>query len=107
MESTHNEISPRHKRNSIYIIFHCRQNEMNFCLKAGPKKMAHLVKAKYFYFDEINACADVSSLMVPFQVAFNILSPEMKFYFCQNDRNEITPAMSFIPGDIIYTGIKN
>ena len=25
----------------------------------------------------------------------DIISPEMKFHFCQNDRNEITPAVSF------------
>ena len=28
----------------------------------------------------------------------NILSPEVKFHFCQNDRNETTPAMSLISG---------
>ena len=26
------------------------------------------------------------------------LSPEMEFYFCQNDRNGITPAISLISG---------
>ena len=30
MKSNLNEISINHKRNSVYIIFHCRQNETNF-----------------------------------------------------------------------------
>ena len=30
MKSNLNEISIHHKRNSVYIIFHCRQNETNF-----------------------------------------------------------------------------
>ena len=29
------------------------------------------------------------------QCLHHILSPKMKFHFCQNDRNEITPAVSF------------
>ena len=31
----------------------------------------------------------------------DILSPEVKFHFCQNDRNEITPATSFSSGCIM------
>ena len=30
----------------------------------------------------------------------------MKFHFCQNDHNEITPAMSFILGYIMWTVIR-
>ena len=28
MKSTHNEFSNHYKRNSVYITFHCRRNEM-------------------------------------------------------------------------------
>ena len=31
MKSTHNEFSNRCKRNSVYINFHCRRNEMKLC----------------------------------------------------------------------------
>ena len=30
----------------------------------------------------------------------DILSPEMKFNFCQNDRNKMAPVMKFISGCI-------
>ena len=30
MKSTQNEISTHHKRNPVYIAFHCKGNEMNF-----------------------------------------------------------------------------
>ena len=30
IKSTGNEISTHHKRNSVYITFHCEGNEMNF-----------------------------------------------------------------------------
>ena len=33
----------------------------------------------------------------------NILPPEMKLHLCRNDRNEITPAMSFISGFFMQT----
>ena len=42
------------------------------------------------------ACADVSFQMISFRTIVNILSPEIKSYFCQNDRNEMTAALSFV-----------
>ena len=30
IKSTQNETSAHHERNSVYITFDCRQNEMNF-----------------------------------------------------------------------------
>ena len=36
-----------------------------------------------------------------------ILSHEMKFHFCQNNRDEKTPAMNFISGCIMWTVIRN
>ena len=42
------------------------------------------------------ACADVSFHIVSFWLAFTcILSPEMKFHFCKNDRDEITTRSEF------------
>ena len=37
----------------------------------------------------------------------DILSPAMKFHFCQNDRNEIAPATSFSSGCIMQTLIRD
>ena len=65
----------------------------------GPRKTAHSAKPNHSCFDEINACPDVSFHMILFRVALfqahDILSPEMKFHFCQNDCDDTTPAMSF------------
>ena len=48
-------------------------------------------------------CADVSFRMISFRGSLhNILSPGMKFYFGKKDRNEITPAGSFISGILCY-----
>ena len=38
---TRNETSTHHERNSAYITFHCRRNEMNFIWGGGPRKTAH------------------------------------------------------------------
>ena len=37
---------------------------------SGPRKAAYSVKVNNFYFDEINACADVSFHMISFWVVF-------------------------------------
>ena len=58
------------KINSVCITFHCGRNEMKFRFGVGPRKTAHLVKANYFCFDEISACADVFFHMISFRVVF-------------------------------------
>ena len=60
IKSTQNEISIHHKRNSVYITFHCGQNEIKFHFRGGLRKTAHPEKANHICFDEIKACADVS-----------------------------------------------
>ena len=37
LHETRNEILTYHKKNSVYITFHFRQNEMNFRFDSGPK----------------------------------------------------------------------
>ena len=68
MKSTQTEILTHHKRNSVYITFHCGQNEVKFRFGDGPRKTVHSVKANHLCFDEINACADVSCHMISFRV---------------------------------------
>ena len=70
MKSTHNEFSNRCKRNSIYINFHCRRNEMKLCFGVVEETQPIQLKANHFCFDKINACADASFHMTLFWAAF-------------------------------------
>ena len=70
MKSTRNEISTYHKRNSIYITFHCGRNEMKFRFAGGLGKTAHSIKVDHLRFDEINPSANVSFRMISFRVVF-------------------------------------
>ena len=84
------EISTHHKRSFVYITFHCGWNEVKFRFRggerargggSGPRKTVHQVKANYFCFDELNACAVVLFHMISFRVVFT-------WYFIP--RNEIS-----------------
>ena len=57
-------------------------------------------------FDEIFARTDVSFGWFHFGMFTKILSSEMKFHFCQNDRNEITPVMSLNSGYFIFKQLR-
>ena len=46
------------------------------------------------YFHELVAYVDISFWMIPFWDSVYITLPKIKFIFCQNSRNEITPEMS-------------
>ena len=70
MKSTGNETLTHHKRNSVYIAFHCGQNEMKFRFRVGSRKTVYSGKANHFCFDEISSCADVSFHMISFRVMF-------------------------------------
>ena len=84
--------STHHKTNSVYITFHCGQNEMNFVSELVQDKRP----IKYKSIIYVYVCADLSFRIFHFGYCLHdILSPELKFHFCQNDRNEITPTMSF------------
>ena len=92
MKSTRNEISVHHKTNSVDINFHCGWNETNsfwgWFEISGP-----LGKSQSFSFKHVPMF-----LFIWFhfgQCLHDFLSSEMKFCFCQNDHNEITPTMSF------------
>ena len=70
MNSTQNEISTHHKRNSVYFTFHYGRNEMKFRFGGGPRKKVHSVQANHFCFNKVNACAIVSFHMISFWVVF-------------------------------------
>ena len=95
MRSTRNEISTHHKRNSISLLF--TAGEMKFRFGGGPRKTAHSIKANHFCFDKINACTDVPFYMISLPVVFHdILSSDIKFEKCQNDRTKITPTFRVV-----------
>ena len=50
IKSTQNETSAHHERNSVYITFDCRQNEMNFIWGGWSKKNGPLSKSQSFLF---------------------------------------------------------
>ena len=99
MKSIRHEISTHHERNFVYITFYCRQNEIKLLFEGGLRKK---VNHTFFLFNEINACTNVSFFREIYfgSCLHEILTTEMKFHFCQNDRNKVTPAMSFISGCI-------
>ena len=99
MKSIRHEISTHHERNFVYITFYCRQNEIKLLFESGLRKK---VNHTFFLFNEINACTNVSFFREIYfgSCLHEILTTEMKFHFCQNDRNKVTPAMSFISGCI-------
>ena len=68
LRETQNEISTHYKKNFVYITFHYGRNEMIFRFGAGLRTTTHPVKANHPFFDEINACADVSFYMILFRV---------------------------------------
>ena len=56
----------RHKRNSVYITFHCGRNEVNFVSGVVRDKRS----IKYKPIIHVYGCADVSFHMVSFWLVF-------------------------------------
>ena len=82
MKSTQNQISIHHQRNSVYIVSEVARDKRP-------------IKQKPIILDY--TCEDASFHMISFRVVFTLhLPPKMKFHFCQNDSNDVTPATSFI-----------
>ena len=75
MKSPQNEILTNHKKNSVYITFHCGRNDMKFRFGGGPRKTVHSLKANHFCFDETNTCRCFLSFGY---CLHDLLSPEMK-----------------------------
>ena len=65
-----------HKRNYVYLTFHCGRNETNFFFRGSPRWTALRIKTNLLVY----ACADVSFHMISFRVVFT-------WYFIT--RNEI------------------
>ena len=80
---TQNEISFRRKADLIILVFIAGELKWNtFFL---------YLLTYYLCFYEIFVCPDVSFQVISFPSTVYIeLSPETKFYFCQNDCNKIT-----------------
>ena len=66
MKSSRNEVSTRHKINSVDITFHYGRNKMNFF--SGVVRDKRPIKYKSIIL--IYACADVSFHMILFRVVF-------------------------------------
>ena len=66
-------VGAHHKRNSVYITFHCGLNEMSFRFGGAPRKTDH------------------SANFISGIVYMTFYHP-MKFHFWQNDRNEMRQA---------------
>ena len=87
MRSTLIYISTSHERNSLYITFHCRRNEVKFRFGSGLRNTVHWVKGNYSRFDEIHVCADGF-----FSYDFISVSVYMRFYHLK--RNLISVNMT-------------
>ena len=104
MKSTWNEILSHHKKNSVYITF---RNGMNFV--SGVVREKRPIQLKPIIFVLIK---QVHVQVFPFiwfhiRQCLHVLSPKMKFLFCQNDGDEMAPAMSFISVYFMYTVMRD
>ena len=100
MKFIQTEISFCHEKSSVYRSSYCGRNEIKFTFVL-------VFWSTIFVFMKYSHVQMFPSEWFNFGVVFWWhLSPEMNFHFCQNDRNEITPAMSFISGYFQETVIR-